>query len=79
MAEHHVSVKLRCRSGHEHDMCYQVKFEVPKELRCPGSGGYSMGGGGGCPLPPDLENLIWRALHADLQEHRRNRFVLVAL
>lgn len=79
-ANHRVSVIFRCRSGHEHPMCVNIRRQVPPELRCPlgQEKGYGPASGGGCTVPPNFEHLVERTLSDDFQESKRRGFVLVA-
>lgn len=76
---HRARTKVRCGSGHDHELCVQVARGVPPELRCSDEQptGWSFGGGG-CPLPDDLVALVERELRDDFQECRRRGFVLIA-
>lgn len=77
---HRVQVRLQC-PGHKHDLCMPIDREVPKELRCPEeqSSGFGRSGGGGCPIPPDLNERVYRELRDAMQESRRRGFVLIAV
>lgn len=80
-SQHRVRVKVRCRSGHEHEICFQVHRAVHPDLRCDGnqSSGYSYGsGGGGCVLPPYLDSRVEYELREHYQESRRRGWVEVA-
>lgn len=74
--QHRVRAKVRCRSGHQHDLCILVRREVHPDMRCqPEQGpGYAMGGGG-CALPPDLDTLAERELREYYQESRRRGWI----
>ncbi|MCA1834731.1 MAG: hypothetical protein LC750_18720 [Actinobacteria bacterium] len=76
---HRVRTMVRCGSGHDHELCVQVRRGVPPELRCSEEQptGWSFGGGG-CPLPKDLVGLVERELRDHFQECRRRGYVLVA-
>lgn len=76
---HRVRTKIRCRRGHDHELCVQVTRGVPPELRCPDEQptGWSFGGGG-CVLPDGLPELVERELRDDLQECKRRGYVLIA-
>lgn len=78
---HRARVRVECRSGHHHEICVQLRREVPPDLRCTPQDadgyGYS-GGGGGCLLPPNLDELVERELRGNLQESRRRGWVLIA-
>lgn len=77
---HRVRVRFQCGAGHPpHPICLQVNRGVPPELRCDaGEGSGIGGGGGGCPLPPDLQERVERQLRDNLQEAKRQGYVLVA-
>lgn len=79
-SEHRVRVKVRCRSGHDHDLCVEVHRAVHPNMRCEPqqSRGYSYGGGGGCVLPRDLDKLVDWELSSNFQESRRRGYVLIA-
>lgn len=78
---HRCHVKLVCRHGCEHDLCYTIRRGVPPELRCAPSApaGYSTGSGGGCrlPDPDDMVDRIERELRDNLLESKRRGFVLI--
>lgn len=78
--QHRVRAKVRCRNGHEHDLCILVGREVHPDLRCqPEQGaGYAFGGGGGCVLPADLDALAERELREHYQESRRRGWIEIA-
>lgn len=81
-SQNRVRVKVRCRSGHEHEICVQVHRAVHPDLRCAGgqSDGYSYAGrGGGCVLPQDLESRVERELREEYQESRRRGWVEIAV
>lgn len=73
--QHRVRAKVRCRSGHQHDLCILVRRGVHPDLRCqPGQGsGYAVGGG--CVLPADLDALAERELREHYQESRRRGWI----
>ena len=76
--QHRVRVKFICRSGHEHEMCVPIGRGVPPELRCESQTPQGFGGGGGgCPIPPDLDSRVNNELGRNLQESKRRGFVLV--
>lgn len=80
-SQHRVRVKVRCRAGHEHEICFQVHRAVHPDLRCDGDQGkgYSYGGGGGgCVLPPDLAYRVEHELRDRHQESRRRGWVEIA-
>lgn len=74
-----VRTVFECRSGHRHEICVAVNRGVPPELRCPDgeAPGYGPAGGGGCAIPPDLDEQVARVLRDDLVGSRRQGFVLV--
>lgn len=75
---HRVRVKFICRSGHEHEMCRPTDRGVPPDLRCePEQPQGFGGGGGGCPIPPDIDARIDYELGRNLQESKRRGFVLI--
>lgn len=75
---HRVRVKFVCRSGHEHELCMTTQRGVPPELRCePGAPSGIGGGGGGCPIPPDMDARVDHELGRNLQESKRRGFVLI--
>lgn len=76
---HRCHVKLVCRQGCEHDLCYTIRRGVPPELRCgpTAPAGYSTGGGGGCRLPEDMVDRVERELRDNFQESKRRGYVLV--
>jgi hypothetical protein len=77
---HRVRAKVRCQSGHQHELCVTVPREVHPDLRCApdDSAGYVTSGGGGCRLPADLQTLVERELREHYQESRRRGWVEVA-
>lgn len=74
-----VRVVLSCRRGHEHELCVSIDRQVPPELRCdPDAGqGYGPGGGGGCIIPPGIDDLVQRELRDAFQESKRRGYVLI--
>lgn len=78
-SQHRARLKVRCRVGHEHEICFHVHRAVHPNLRCDGDqrAGYSYGGGG-CVLPPDLAVLVERELRDRHQESRRRGSVEIA-
>ena len=78
--KHRVRAKVRCRHGHEYDLCIAISREVHPDLRCQPDDdqGYSYGGGGGCVLPDDLANRAERELRERYQESRRRGWVEIA-
>jgi hypothetical protein len=77
---HAVRAKVTCNHGHLHDTCIPLRREVHPDLRCLPTEpqGYSVGGGGACTLPPDLDQLAERELRGNLQESRRRGWLLIA-
>ena len=76
---HRVRTKLVCRQGHEHELCVTVGREVHPDLRCPPDQTAGLVfSGGGCPLPPDFQDLVERELREHYQESRRRGWVSVA-
>lgn len=74
---HQVRVQFMCGRGHQpHVLCIPVNRGVPPELRCDQPRGYSPGGGG-CPIPPDLEARVRRELEADLEKWKRLGHVVI--
>lgn len=72
------SVVFRCRTGHDHQLCVTVPRGVPPELRCPNQQAQGFGGGGGgCAVPVDLQELVERELRESFQESKRRGFVLI--
>jgi hypothetical protein len=74
---HRVRVKFICRSGHEHEMCRPTDRGVPPELRCEPQAPQGFGGGGGCPIPPDIDARVNSELGRNLQESKRRGYVLI--
>lgn len=74
-----VSVRFDCGRGHAaHSLCVEVDRGVPPELRCdPGQPSGISHGGGGCPLPDDLQSRVVRELRENFQESKRRGFVLI--
>jgi hypothetical protein len=64
----------------QHELCYLLDREVPKELRCEPSApaGYVQGGRGCCVLPPDMQRRVEQELRFNLQECRRRGYVSIA-
>lgn len=77
---HSVRAKVLCSDGHHHELCIPLRREVHPDLRCPPSepAGFSHGGGSGCSLPPNLEELAERELRGNFQESRRRGWLLIA-
>jgi hypothetical protein len=77
--QHRVRAKVRCRSGHEHELCILVGREVHPDLRCQPEqdAGYAFGGGG-CVLPDGLDALAERELREHYQESRRRGWVEIS-
>jgi hypothetical protein len=79
--DRYVSVKVECSSGHPHDICVEIKRQVPTELRCQPSApaGYSSGGGSSCQIPGDAElvTLTERELRDNFQDSKRQGYVLI--
>lgn len=78
-SEYRVRVKIRCCSGHDHEVCVKIHRAVHPDLRCSPiqSAGYTHGGGG-CVLPPDLVSRVDFELRNHYQESRRRGWVDVA-
>jgi hypothetical protein len=75
---HRVRVVFRCRSGHEHQLCIDIRRGVPPELRCPPAQEPGFGGGdAGCQLPEDFSHRVERELRDSFQESKRRGHVLV--
>lgn len=74
-----VTVHFACQAGHEpHQLCVEVRRGVPPELRCaPGQPSGINSGGGGCPLPPNYQELVENELRDNFQECKRRGFVLI--
>lgn len=77
---HSVRAKVVCSNGHQHDLCIPLQREVHPDLRCPPEEpqGFSYGGGGGCSLPGNLEEIAERELRGNCQESRRRGWLLLA-
>lgn len=79
-SQHRVRVKVRCRSGHDHDLCFRIHRAVHPDMRCESQedSGYSVGGGGGgCILPRDLDERVDYELSNNFQQSRRQGYVLI--
>lgn len=76
---HRCNVKLVGRNC-EHQLCVLIGRGVPPELRCDDEQprGYGPGVGAACcPVPAHLDALVERELRDNLQEAKRQGFVLV--
>jgi hypothetical protein len=71
---------VTCSNGHQHEVCIPLRREVHPDLRCLPTEpqGYMRGGGAGCKLPANLEELAERELRANYQESRRRGWLLIA-
>lgn len=77
LPNHRVRVHFICRRGHEpHILCVPVGRGVPPQLRCDEPQGYGPGGGG-CPMPPDLETRVQRELDHSLETWKRQGYVVI--
>ena len=77
--QHRVRAKVKCRSGHLHDVCILVQREVHPDLRCAPEQGQGYGRGrGGCTLPPNLDTLAECELREHYQESRRRGWIAIA-
>jgi hypothetical protein len=78
---HRCKVKLIGRTC-DHDLCVPIGRGVPPELRCADSQPPGYGGGGGatcgCRVPDRLSEVVERELRDNLQESKRQGFVLVS-
>lgn len=75
---HRVRVKFICRSRHEHEICMKIDRGVPPALRCEPQAPHGFAaGGGGCPIPADMDMRVKRELGRNLQESSRQGYVLI--
>lgn len=74
-----VRVIFSCRRGHQHELCVSIGRQVPPELRCTSDAdqGYGAGGGGGCTVPAQLNEVVERELRDAFQESKRRGHVLI--
>ncbi|WP_344755864.1 hypothetical protein [Leifsonella bigeumensis] len=75
-----VKVHFECDRGHApHELCVAVNQAVPPNLRCEAGqpSGISKGGGSGCRIPDNLQELVTRELRDNMQESRRQGYVLI--
>lgn len=72
-----VSVLFLCRRGHEHRLCLPSAHPgLPPQVQCTAPTGTTQGGGG-CPLPPDLDARIRTALRDSMREWLRLHHVVI--
>lgn len=82
--EHYVRIKVECSARNLHDLhevCLEIRQQVPPELRCQldAGPGYVTGSGGSCqiPSPESLSTSVERELRNNLEQSKRQGYVLV--
>lgn len=79
--DRYVSAKVECSAGHLHEVCIEIRRQVPPDLRCESTApaGYGPGNGGGCHIPGHarLVEMAERELRDNFQESKRRGYLLL--